>query len=59
MFGWAFGDAMRSCPTVCLPDDHDVFQGNIWGEDSAKMKNITVAESKGGYSEPARMVNKQ
>jgi hypothetical protein len=32
MFGWAFGDLMRNTPTVCTPDDHDVFQGNIWGE---------------------------
>src|SRR3546814_9903580 len=32
MFGWAFGDVMRSRPTICTPDDHDVFQGNLWGE---------------------------
>jgi hypothetical protein len=32
MFGWAFGDLMRNVPTVCTPDDHDVFQGNVWGE---------------------------
>jgi alkaline phosphatase D len=32
MFGWAFGDLMRNVPTFCTPDDHDVFQGNIWGE---------------------------
>jgi len=25
MFGWAFGDLMRDRPTVCLPDDHDVY----------------------------------
>jgi hypothetical protein len=41
-----------------LPDDHDVFQGNIWGEGGAKMKNQSAgASSKGGYREPARMVN--
>ena len=59
-FGWAFRDVMRHAPTLCLPDDHDVFQGNIWGEGGAKM-SITAADpgasSKGGYIEPARMVN--
>ena len=58
MFGWSFRDAMRDRPTVCLPDDHDVFQGNIWGEGGAAMKDIDAgASSKGGYREPARMVN--
>lgn len=57
-FGWAFGEVMRDRPTLCLPDDHDVFQGNIWGEGGAKMKvGNTGASSKGGYIEPARMVN--
>lgn len=57
-FGWAFGDAMRDRPTLCIPDDHDVFQGNIWGEGGAKMQGIDRgASSKGGYRQPARMVN--
>ncbi|MDB4386344.1 alkaline phosphatase D family protein [bacterium] len=57
-FGLSFRHAMKNCPTVCLPDDHDVFQGNIWGEGGAAMKNISKgASSKGGYREPARMVN--
>jgi alkaline phosphatase D len=57
-FGWAFREAMRDRPTICLPDDHDVFQGNIWGEGGAAMKGIAAgASSKGGYREPARMVN--
>ncbi len=58
MFGWAFRDALKDRPTVCIPDDHDVFQGNIWGEGGAPMKEIDQgASSKGGYREPARMVN--
>ena len=57
-FGWAFRDAMRNQPTLCLPDDHDVFQGNIWGEAGAPMKvKESGASSLGGYIEPARMVN--
>ena len=58
MFGWAFREAMRDRPTVCIPDDHDVFQGNIWGEGGAPMAELDKgASSKGGYREPARMVN--
>lgn len=57
-FGWSFREAMRDRPTVCVPDDHDVFQGNIWGEGGAKMQGQeNGASSKGGYREPARMVN--
>ncbi|MCM2373538.1 3-keto-disaccharide hydrolase [Aporhodopirellula aestuarii] len=61
MFGWAFGEPMRYSPTLCIPDDHDVFQGNIWGEGGVPM-NIADgkdggASSKGGYREPVRMVN--
>jgi alkaline phosphatase D len=57
-FGLSFRHAMKNSPTVCLPDDHDVFQGNIWGEGGAPMKDLSKgASSKGGYREPARMVN--
>ncbi len=57
-FGWSFREAMRDRPTICIPDDHDVFQGNIWGEGGAAMKDLNKgASSKGGYREPARMVN--
>ncbi len=56
--GWAFREVMRNAPTLCLPDDHDVFQGNIWGE-AGKPMNVgdSGASSKGGYIQPARMVN--
>ena len=57
MHGWAFREAMRDRPTYCIPDDHDVFHGNIWGEGGAKFDNSTRDPSKGGYREPARMVN--
>ncbi|RFC45198.1 MAG: PhoD-like phosphatase [Verrucomicrobia bacterium] len=57
-FGWAFREVMRDRPTLCIPDDHDVFQGNIWGEGGAPMQGLDQgASSKGGYREPARMVN--
>jgi alkaline phosphatase D len=55
-FGWSFRHALKNAPTVCIADDHDVFQGNIWGEGGAKMTAGSTS-SKGGYREPARMVN--
>ena len=58
MHGWAFRHAMKNAPTICLPDDHDVFQGNIWGEAGAAMQYKDKGSSSiGGYREPARMVN--
>lgn len=60
-FGWAFGDAMRNQPTVCLPDDHDVLQGNLWGEGGAEMPQEALennhVDKTGGYIEPVRMLN--
>ena len=31
LYGWAYGDLMRDRPTIAIPDDHDVYHGNIWG----------------------------
>ncbi|MDQ8201434.1 alkaline phosphatase D family protein [Pelagicoccus sp. SDUM812003] len=59
-FGWAFREVMKDAPTVCLPDDHDVLQGNLWGEGGAKMENPDKdpgASILGGYVEPVRVVN--
>ncbi len=55
-FGWSFGEVMRDRPTLCIPDDHDVFHGNLWGEAGKKMAEGTTS-SAGGYRQPARMVN--
>jgi len=45
-------DLTRDIPTVALPDDHDIFQGNLWGEGGV----TTNAEALGGYIEPAPWV---
>ncbi|WP_168564007.1 alkaline phosphatase D family protein [Crateriforma spongiae] len=56
--GLAFRHAMKDRPTLCIPDDHDVFQGNIWGEGGKPMDiDAGGTSSNGGYREPARMVN--
>ena len=59
-FGWAFREVMRDAPTICLPDDHDVLQGNLWGEGGKPMQNISKDPSAsvlGGYIEPIKVVN--
>ena len=56
LLGWSFGDLMRDRVTVCLPDDHDVYQGNIWGEGGAAMKGNNTSTD-GGYIQHPEFVN--
>ncbi len=49
---WAFGDLARDVPCVTIPDDHDVYQGNIWGAGG----RATDRDNKGGYVMPADWV---
>ncbi|MCC9640683.1 hypothetical protein LOC71_00230 [Rhodopirellula sp. JC740] len=53
-FGRDFGDIIKDRPTVCLPDDHDVGQPNLWGE-SGKISTLSGAAD-GGYSQPGKYV---
>lgn len=58
MFGWAFGNLMRDIPTICTPDDHDVYQGNIWG--GGGIPRPTGTERKDdltGFTQTVKMVN--
>lgn len=49
---WAYRDLTRNVPCVTIPDDHDVFQGNIWGEYGRK----ATRDNHGGYVHPAEFV---
>ncbi len=49
-FGRDFGAIIKDRPTICLPDDHDVGQPNLWGE-SGKISTLSGAAD-GGYSQP-------
>jgi len=49
---WAYSDITKDLPTICIPDDHDVFQGNIWGNGGGD----TVIDTKGGYVHGAEFV---
>ncbi len=55
MFGWAFGDLMRNVPTICTPDDHDVFHGNVWGEGGAL--KISSGDDVAGFIQTVSMLN--
>ena len=53
-FGRDFGEIIKDRPTICVPDDHDAGQPNLWGE-SGKISTLGGA-SDGGYSRPAAYV---
>lgn len=36
LYFWTVGDLTRNIPTVAIPDDHDVYHGNIWGAGGKK-----------------------
>lgn len=46
-FGMQFRELFRTRPCVTIPDDHDIGQGNIWGEYGKKAS--TSAGNDGGY----------
>ena len=58
MFGWVFGDMMRDIPTICTPDDHDVFQGNLWGGQGVpKPAGTANTDDYTGFTQTVKMVN--
>lgn len=60
MFGWAFGKLMDDRPTICTHDDHEVFQGNLWGEGGKLLTEEqwnVKRDCIGGFVEPVEMVN--
>ena len=46
-FGMQFRDIMRDRPTITIPDDHDIGQANLWGEEGIQATNS--AGPSGGY----------
>ncbi len=57
--GWAFGDLTRRLPTVVVPDDHDVYHGNIWGNAGVRGEGPegTSQQDRGGYVMSPAFVN--
>lgn len=57
---WAFGDLAKDRPTVCIPDDHDVYHGNIWGAAgvrAAPNNRSRFQGDRGGYIMDPMFVN--
>lgn len=46
---------MRDRPTICIPDDHDVGHGNLWGENGRR--STISGDADGGYRYPVEYVN--
>jgi phosphodiesterase/alkaline phosphatase D-like protein len=58
LFGWEYRDLLKDIPAVCLPDDHDVYHGNIWGAGGRHAEGEgSTGQDRGGYTMPAAWVN--
>ena len=61
MFGWSYREIFRNIPSAFIPDDHDVYHGNVWGEGGKKAPTDEgwgyAAQDQGGYKMPAEWVN--
>ena len=57
-FVLAFGDLARDRPAVIIPDDHDVYHGNIWGNGGVQAEGeFSPPADAGGYVMPVEWVN--
>ncbi len=59
LYGWAYGDLLRDRPAVSIPDDHDVFHGNVWGNSgkaAGEGKTKSDRQDTGGYLMPPEFV---
>ncbi|AQT69331.1 PhoD-like phosphatase [Anaerohalosphaera lusitana] len=60
LYGWAYKDLLKDRPSVAIPDDHDVYHGNIWGAGGKATPEGTwgaKAQDAGGYKMPPVWVN--
>ncbi len=58
-FGWSWRDVLKDRPSVIIPDDHDVFQGNIWGHGGRALPESSDGKGfeQGGFLMPVAWVN--
>ena len=61
MHGWTWREILRDTPSVTLPDDHDVFHGNLWGA-GGNPSDISrgygnSSQDSGGYKMSVEFVN--
>lgn len=56
LWGWSFRDVLKDRPSISIPDDHDVYQGNIWG-DGGRKSPAGDRWRDGGYTESPEFIN--
>jgi phosphodiesterase/alkaline phosphatase D-like protein len=54
LHGWTWRELTRDRPSVSIPDDHDIYQGNVWGEAGGPRHGT---QEMGGYEMPPEWVN--
>jgi hypothetical protein len=54
---WSFRDVLRDRPTVAIPDDHDAYHGNIWGNGGVREEGPYTEQDRGGYRMEPEWVN--
>jgi hypothetical protein len=60
LYGWEYRELLKDIPSLALPDDHDVYQGNIWGaggKATNKEGSQKDMQDSGGYTMPPEWVN--
>ena len=69
MFGWEYRELLRDIPSIAMPDDHDVYHGNLWGAGGRDANDVVPAlqrdgvglqtqkQDSGGYTMPVDWVN--
>ena len=61
MFGWSYREIFRHIPCAIIPDDHDVYHGNIWGVEGKQANTVdgygAKAQDSGGYKMNPEWVN--
>lgn len=56
LFGWTNRDLLKDRPSIIVPDDHDVFQGNLWGQGGRELPGMSTPKqrrapfARGGYA---------
>ncbi len=58
-YGWEYRELLRHTPSIAIPDDHDVFHGNLWGAGgkATDFPQGSKAQDTGGYKMPPDFVN--
>ncbi len=58
LFGWEYRELLKDIPSVSIPDDHDVYHGNVWGAGGrAASPYGQRGQDAGGYTMAPRFVN--